>query len=977
MRWNRGRDFRNFTRRDFLDFVGKIAAICSMPRMGWSDKSNSSAQATIAQNREGDGLLTRDSEDPASPFESRYRKKWSWEKSVRGTHNLNCWYQQNCAFHIFTKEGKVIREEQVGEYPQTHAGVPDFNPRGCQKGCSYSELIYSPARLRKPLKRVGKRGEGKWQEISWDQALEEIASQVVKALGNEGCETVVADIGGNAISQIAQYSFVQFFDKIDAVLLDCNCELGDDQQGAAITYGDPTSDRSGDDYFYSDLILIWGGNPAYTQIPNFHFLTEARYNGAEIIAISPDLNASAIHADRWVSLRPGTDAALGLSIAHVLIEEKLYAEQLIREQTDLPMLVRTDNQRFLRESDRVKGGSEEILYRYDLATQKIVAMNLATLELGSLVPALEGEFEVETLTGKVRVEPVFAMLSRRLKEYSPEAAAKICDVPAKTIRELAHKLAKAKAATNTCTSGISKFYHGDLMMRAQILVFVLSGHLGRKGAGYVAASLLLPGGAEKNFLTTSLQAGFWKVFWRQGSELASNLWSGMSWRKALYKGLEGIFVESKALANSTLFWNLHGGLLEVSGRSDQWDSHLKRNYKEYLDYALKQNWQYAGTPVGKDPKILFVGMGNPIRRVRNGHRLIDTLLPKLDLFVVFDLRMSSSAQYADIVLPISSAYEKTTSMAMNTNPISPFLHTTQKAIENVGESKDEWEAVCLLAEKIEAKAKAQGLKTFKDRNGKKRDFDDIVSDLTKGGRYAKNASEMITADMIESSDNLESNSWKQLKKKGFVRFSKLGSSFANAGNATEIRQGETISPHTLHLEKKQPWSTLTGRVQFYVDHPWYLELDEALLRHKEPPLAGGDFPLTMTGGHARWSIHATWRTDPIMLRLQRGEPCLWISVADATQRKIRDGEKIRVFNDVGIFVTYAKISPAVRPGQVIMYHAWEEFQFADNQGYRNVQASPLNPLELVGDYPYFKPTFAVRQPGQNDRDTRVEVAKIS
>jgi nitrate reductase alpha subunit len=68
--------------------------------------------------------------------------------------------------------------------------------------------------------------------------------------------------------------------------------------------------------------------------------------------------------------------------------------------------------------------------------------------------------------------------------------------------------------------------------------------------------------------------------------------------------------------------------------------------------------------------------------------------------------------------------------------------------------------------------------------------------------------------------------------------------------------------------------------------------------------------------------------------------------------------------------------PAIRPGQVIMYHAWENFQFAGGMGHRNVTPSPLNPLRLVGDYPSLKPSMAQRQPGGNDRDTRVEIRKV-
>src|SRR3972149_9759599 len=112
-------------------------------------------------------------------FEEYFRQKWTWDKVHLGTHNINCWFQQNCNFHVYSKGGKVIREEQVGNYPQTNSKVPDFNPKGCQKGCSYSEFMYSKPRILNPLKRDGERGEGKWKEVSWSDALTDIAGKLI------------------------------------------------------------------------------------------------------------------------------------------------------------------------------------------------------------------------------------------------------------------------------------------------------------------------------------------------------------------------------------------------------------------------------------------------------------------------------------------------------------------------------------------------------------------------------------------------------------------------------------------------------------------------------------------------------------------------------------------------------------------------------------------------------------------------------
>ncbi len=107
-----------------------------------------------------------------------YRERWRWDKVVRSSHFVNCWYQAHCAWNVYVREGMVWREEQVADYPQTNPYVPDPNPRGCQKGACFSERMYDPGRVRHPLKRVGPRGSGRWKRISWDQALGELADKI-------------------------------------------------------------------------------------------------------------------------------------------------------------------------------------------------------------------------------------------------------------------------------------------------------------------------------------------------------------------------------------------------------------------------------------------------------------------------------------------------------------------------------------------------------------------------------------------------------------------------------------------------------------------------------------------------------------------------------------------------------------------------------------------------------------------------------
>jgi DMSO reductase family type II enzyme molybdopterin subunit len=902
----------------------------------------------------------------------RWRALWTWDHTGRGTHFNNCAYQAHCAFDVYLKDGRVVREEQAADYAALRDGVPDVNPRGCQKGCQYSALMYGDARVTQPLKRKGPRGSGAWEKVSWAQALGEIADGLLDAIVGSGPDSVVMDIGSNALAVTTYGAALQLADAIDCVVLDINAEMGDDMQGAAITYGSITHARSVDEVFHSDLILVWSGNPAYTQIPNAHFLTEARYHGTQVVVISPDYNATAPHADLWVPVRPGTDAALALAMARLILEERLYDAELLREQTDLPLLVRVDTKRFLRESDLVKGGSDEKLTWWDERRGALAMVPTDSLATGQVRPALEGSFQVDTLEGRVEVQPVFERLRAQVAGYTPEAASQICGTPPELIRRLARMLAEAKAASNVETLALGKFHHGDAMMRAQILVFVLCGHLGRKGAGWNAMSDVGPDGLDAAFGARRFGALQAKLLRREGFELMRDHLLRRPASRGVRRALSEAWVDSKAFANATLFWNLHGGVIDESTKP--WDSTLPRPAREYVDEALEKRWQALEPPPEKPPRAFLSMAGNALRRVRASHRLREELWPKLDLVVVSDVRISSTARFADYFLPVAGFYEKPNTSFFTAQMLQ--LCGADAAVEPVGDSRDEWEVAWLLGRELQERARARGLESFVDRHGETRRFDRLHDVLSFEGKLgAKDAGE-LSRRVVEGSTNLGGASWEEVKRRGYAPVAKLGRGVANAGSATDWKPHETITPFLWHTRDKEPWATFTGRVQFYFDHDWYLELGEELPAFKEPPKAGGDYPLVLTGGHGRWSIHALQRSDPMILRLQRGEPCLYVSVEDARARGIVDWERVEVFNDVGRFRARVKPSPAIRPGQAVLYHAWEDYQFEGGIGYRNVCPSPINPLELAGGYPFLDPTFMIRQPGMSDRDTRVEIRRL-
>src|SRR3970282_980424 len=137
----------------------------------------------------------------------------------------------------------------------------------------------------------------------------------------------------------------------------------------------------------------------------------------------------------------GTDAALALAAAQIIVREKLYREDFLREQTGLLLLGTGDNGKFLREKELKSGGREDVFYFYDETSARVVEAPRKTLALDGLAPALEGIYEVRALSGTIKVRPVFALLRQSLdNKFTPEKAAANTGVPPALIARLARGL---------------------------------------------------------------------------------------------------------------------------------------------------------------------------------------------------------------------------------------------------------------------------------------------------------------------------------------------------------------------------------------------------------------------------------------------------------------------------------------------------------------------------------------------------------
>ncbi|KAA0235388.1 MAG: Selenate reductase subunit alpha [Acidimicrobiales bacterium] len=900
-------------------------------------------------------------------------QRWSWDQVTWASHCGNC--IANCAYRIYVADGKVVHQEQSGGLP-AYEGVPDMNPLGCQKGGAWHTQADGDERLLHPLRRVGERGSGEWEQISWDEALDCLADAVIDGIEGEGVHSILMDPGPESGVAGGQ-GRARLGAAIDSVALDSNSTVSDVHLGHWMTFGSLLGGSSADDTFRADVILVWNGNPAFTRIPYFHYLPEARYRGAKVVLIAPDYSPSAMHCDMHVALRPGSDAALALSMCRVILDEGWADLDFVRSQTDLPLLVRTDTGRFLRSEDVDPDGRSDRFFVWRggaLTPSDPVRLDDPGAPCDVV---LEGRWPVTLLDGtEVEVTPVFELLRERLDGYSPEDAASLCDVSPETIRRLARMVSSGRTKLQNGL-GSCKHHHGDLMERSMDLVLALTGNWGKPGSGFDTYIIALLDGEVLGLLKGTA-----------GIESAEAAVAGLEAYLDAMKASDPAMTDGRAVLQmmqtnapsmpstppAFFFW-YHCGFDEIWEHQGWSDS--PRPFDDYIRESQSKGW-WSGLVRPRPqvtPRVLFQAGTNALRRTRGGQRqLLQHLWPKLDMIAVLDWKMSTVGLYADLVLPVACEHERLDLHAANSHSWERML--ADKAVEPRGESRSDWEIFLGLAEAITRRAAERGLDTFADSRGGTREYAKVFDEFTMGG--AIKTEEAIIDEVLRDSalaGNLApGTSVASLRETGWVRPVELPRVMSGVC-AGDLDDDGPFVAYRHHIEG-MPFPTLTGRAQFYLDHPWFLEADEHLPVHKDPPAAGGDHPLQLTGGHPRWSIHATNTSSQMMLETTRGGPTIHINPDDAAARQVEDGATVRVFNDVGDLRVQARISASIRPGQVVLYASWEQYLYPEWKDVTWVEPGMVKPLHFAGGYGHLAYSDLQWQPQQSDRLFRVDVERV-
>ncbi|WP_435345888.1 molybdopterin-dependent oxidoreductase [Haloarchaeobius sp. HRN-SO-5] len=941
-------DGLDLARRDFLKGLGATATV------------------TGASSVLGDDLLQMDGlevvEDPIGSYpyrdwEDLYREEWDWESRARSTHSVNC--TGSCSWEVFVRNGQVWREEQSSDYPQFDDQLPDPNPRGCQKGACYSDYVNADHRVLHPMRRTGERGEGKWQRISWDEALTEIAEHVVDEVTAGRYDAISGFTPIPAMSPVSFASGSRLLNLLGGVshsFYDWYCDL---PPGQPITWGVQTDNAESADWYNADYIVAWGSNINVTRIPDAKYFLEAAYEGTKRVGVFTDYSQTAIHCDEWLGPDPGSDTALALGMARTIVDEGLHDEAHLEEQTDMPLLVREDTGKFLRAADVGESGegAEKVFVMVDGEGDLRLAPGSLGNRAGEYDPdaSIELDFDprlavdrsVETADGTVRVRSVWNRLREELANYGPETVHEQTGVGTETYQEVAREFARADRAKIIHGKGVNDWYHNDLGNRAVQLLVTLTGNLGRQGTGldhYV--------GQEK-------------------------IWTYHGWQQLSFPtgNVRGV--------PTTLWSYYHAGYLD---RAEDRTAEMIRESIDRDWMPVYPEEREDGTR--PDPSTMFVWRGNYLNQATGHLAIRQNLWPKLDLVVDVNFRMDTTAMYSDIVLPTASHYEK---YDLSMTDMHTFVHPFTPAVEPLGEAKTDWQIFLELAAKIQEVARDRDVGPVADRSFD-RDidlqsvYDDYVRDWLTGEPEAlvedraacefvldhseesnpTGSAEQITFDDIEGVDDGQPE-----------RFLATGDHWTSP-----IEEGEAYTPWKRFVQDKEPWPTFTGRQQYYIDHDWFLELGEELPTQKPPEsdMDPEEYPLRYNTPHGRWSIHSTWRDNEKMLRLHRGQPVVYLNPDDMAARGIEDGDTVRVFNDLSEVEAMAKPYPSGEPGTVRQYFAWETFQYENRENFNSLVRMYAKPTQLVqypedtGEHLYFFPNYW--GPTGVNSDVRVEVEKV-
>lgn len=543
-----------------------------------------------------------------------------------------------CSVKATARDGRLVKVEPHKTDDYRYGKI-------CLKGISEIQHIYSADRLQTPMKRVGERGSGEFEAISWDEALDILAAEVGRIQDTYGKDALLIT---NSEESKARYT--PFLPRIlgaqNGGLTGRDRGQGNGVDPAFSTKGlNANSPMTIWEWPKSKTIILMSYNMLESAVTYAQAFFNAQEAGAKIYVIDPQYSVTAAKADEWVPIVAGTDPALMLAMIHYIIDAGLYDEEFIMAHTSLPFLVDADS------GAQLKDAAGDPLV-WDVARNAAVPYTAIGADT-----ALEGAYEVD---GR-RAVTQFELLRSKTDGYTREWAEGITDVPAETIIRLAEDYAEGPSILSGSFGGIDKFSNSDIAGHTYAVLAALTGNSGYEGTGTGKCN----GGSS----TRNIQLTPWKLPAEYKAVTPPVAFYELPYKENKVKGalfFGDMPTQSAAAADNTKEWVKS---LEFTALIDIFHTSIA----DYVDLILPVCTKFEGT--------------EPVNGIRSSHDhvyLIEKIIdPQFDSKTDFQIECAIAERmgYGDL---IPKSFEEYVRNALDSDAARKGGITLEALIENEG-----------------------------------------------------------------------------------------------------------------------------------------------------------------------------------------------------------------------------------------------------------------------------------------------------
>jgi len=554
--------------------------------------------------------------------------------------------RSRCGCVAVVEDGRLLGIEPLPEHPTGQAL--------CPKGRAAPELVYHPQRVMRPLRRTRPKGAADpgWEPIGWDEALAEIAGRLSEIRASYGAEQVAFSVttpSGSHISDSISWieRFIRAYGSPNTIYGTEICNWHKDY-ASRFTYG---HDIGTPDFANTDCIVLWGNNPAATWLARQVEIQKGLKRGARLIVIDPRPTALAKRATQWLRVHPGSDQAVALGLANLLISSGRIDRVFAETWTNASLLVRSDNGRLLRESDLRADGRTDVLFSHARDGGGLLSFDPTRGRWASgATPTLRWHGTVQTISGPVLCHTALELFARAAAKFPQERVAEVSGIEPDDLAKAADIIAGSQSVAYYAWNGVGQSVTATQTDRAISILYALTGSYGRKGGN-------VPGGA----------APFVDI-------------SGHDLLPATQRG------KALGLAERPLGPGLHGW---VTARDV---------YKAVL----------AKAPY---PVRMLMSFGTNLLVSQPDAETAREALSALEFHVHADFFVNATARYADIILPVATSWEREGLRTGFDGSLEALRHVQLRPpiVAPVGESRSDTDIVMGLAARLDLADRMFGL----------------------------------------------------------------------------------------------------------------------------------------------------------------------------------------------------------------------------------------------------------------------------